>query len=98
MRIAVIDYNRCRPDKCGFLCASVCPVNKTGEEPAIFMENNTVRISEELCIGCGICVRKCPFGAITIINLPEELGTPVHQYGPNMFRLYGLPFPGRGAL
>ena len=98
MRIAVIDYNKCRPDKCGFLCASVCPVNKTGVEPAITMEGSKVRISEELCIGCGICVRKCPFGAITIINLPEEMGTPVHQYGPNMFRLYGLPHPREGKV
>ncbi len=27
-------------------------------------------ISEELCIGCGICIKKCPFEAINIINLP----------------------------
>ncbi|NPA87006.1 MAG: ribosome biogenesis/translation initiation ATPase RLI [Candidatus Diapherotrites archaeon] len=98
MRIAVIDYNKCRPDKCGFLCASVCPVNKTGTDPAVFVEEGKVRISEELCIGCGICVRKCPFGAITIINLPEELGTPIHQYGPNMFRLYGLPYPKESSV
>lgn len=30
-------------------------------------------ISEELCIGCGICVKKCPFDAIMIINLPKNL-------------------------
>lgn len=28
-------------------------------------------ISEELCIGCGICVKKCPYKAISIINLPK---------------------------
>ena len=28
-------------------------------------------ISEELCIGCGICVKKCPYHAINIINLPK---------------------------
>ena len=29
-------------------------------------------ISEELCIGCGICVKKCPFEAINIINIPRS--------------------------
>lgn len=48
-------------------------------------------ISEKLCSGCGICVKKCPFDAINIINLPEALGDPVHRYGENMFELFGLP-------
>ncbi|MFO0116241.1 MAG: 4Fe-4S binding protein [bacterium] len=30
-------------------------------------------ISEHLCIGCGQCIRKCPFQAIKIINLPKGL-------------------------
>lgn len=28
-------------------------------------------LSETLCIGCGICVEKCHFEAIQIINLPK---------------------------
>lgn len=100
MRVAVIDYNKCKPDKCGFLCARVCPVNRGGGDPAIEIdeEKNVPRIIEPLCIGCGICVKKCPFGAITIVNLPEEVGEPVHQYGPNAFRLYGLPYPREGKV
>ncbi len=97
MRIAVVDPSRCRPDKCGHICATVCPVNKTSPQPAIVIEKRAV-ISEELCIGCGICVKKCPFNAITIVNLPDEYGTPVHQYGPNLFRLYGLPYPKEGGV
>ncbi len=100
MRVAVINYDKCKPEKCGYLCANVCPVNRSGGDPAISIDDisGKPRISEALCIGCGICVKKCPFGAITIVNLPEEVGTPVHQYGPNMFRIYGLPYPRQGKV
>jgi ATP-binding cassette subfamily E protein 1 len=56
-------------------------------------------IKENLCVGCGICVKKCPFSAITIVNLPEEIEREcVHQYGANGFRLYRLPSPKRGQV
>ena len=58
-----------------------------------------VIISEPLCTGCGICVKKCPFDAITIVNLAEELSEQkVHQYGNNTFRLYRLPTPRNGSV
>jgi len=46
------------------------------------------------------CVtKKCPFGAIKIINLAKEPESfPVFQYGPNMFRLYRLPIPKAGYI
>jgi ATP-binding cassette subfamily E protein 1 len=51
-------------------------------------------ISEDLCIGCGICVKKCPFEAIQIINLPRSLSQhTTHRYGPNSFKLHRLPSP-----
>lgn len=56
-------------------------------------------ISEELCIGCGICIKKCPFEAIHIINLPKSLDSQqTHRYGPNSFKLHRLPMPRPGQV
>ncbi|MEK6988199.1 MAG: ribosome biogenesis/translation initiation ATPase RLI, partial [Candidatus Thermoplasmatota archaeon] len=45
------------------------------------------------------CVKKCPFDAIRIIGLPEELKEDlVHQYGKNAFRLFRLPVPKKGNV
>lgn len=56
-------------------------------------------ISEVLCVGCGICVKKCPFEAIQIINLPKNLDNfTTHRYGPNTFKLHRLPFPRPGQV
>ena len=54
----------------------------------------TATLSEELCIGCGICVKKCPFEAIQVINLPKNLEKETtHRYGPNSFKLHRPPPP-----
>ncbi|AMQ17663.1 ribosome biogenesis/translation initiation ATPase RLI [Thermococcus peptonophilus] len=100
-RIAVIDYDKCNPDKCGhFLCERVCPVNRMGGEAIIIDEENYRPIIQEAsCTGCGICVHKCPFNAITIVNLPEELEEGcVHRYGINAFVLYRLPVVKEGMV
>jgi len=61
---------------------------------AIKVERNKAVISEMLCSGCGICVKKCPFKAISIVNLPDELEKDrSHRFGPNTFKLFRLPTP-----
>ncbi|HUG96424.1 MAG TPA: ribosome biogenesis/translation initiation ATPase RLI [Nitrososphaera sp.] len=99
-RVAVLDEELCQPKKCGLECIIYCPVNKTGGACIVQRpEDNKALISEDLCTGCGICIKKCPFDAIVIVNLAKELSTDkVHQYGINSFRFYRLPIPKKGAV
>lgn len=94
-RIAVIEKKKCNPHGCGnYLCIRVCPINRMGEQCIVEGPDKKALIDEKLCTGCGICPKKCPFGAITIINLPEELDKePIHRYGQNGFALFNLPTP-----
>lgn len=99
-RVAVLDEELCQPKKCGLECIIYCPVNKTGGACIVQRpEDNKALISEDLCTGCGICIKKCPFDAIVIVNLAKELSTDkIHQYGINSFRFYRLPAPKKGAV
>ena len=99
-RVAVLDQDLCQPQKCGLECIKYCPVNKSGAECVTINEvSKKAQIDEDICNGCGICVKVCPFDAITIVNLASELATDkIHQYGINSFRLYKLPTPRKGEV
>ncbi len=99
-RVAVLDQELCQPRKCGQECILYCPVNKTGGECIVQRpDDGKAVIFEDLCTGCTICVKKCPFDAIVIVNLANEVGVDkIHQYGINSFRLYKLPIPKEGSV
>jgi len=97
-RLAVLDKDRCKVKKCNQLCVSYCPMVRSRVE-AIRIEGNSAIISETLCSGCGICVKKCPFKAISIVNLPDELEKDCsHRFGENSFKLFRLPTPSPGTV
>lgn len=71
----------------GRLCIEVTPTSKIAF------------LSETLCIGCGICTKKCPFEAINIIKVPTNLDSETtHRYGANSFKLHRLPTPRTGQV
>lgn len=98
MRIAVLIRDRCKPKNCSSECIKFCPRVRAGDETVVMGEDGKPVISEDLCVGCGICVHKCPFEAIKIIGLAQELEMDlVHQFGINGFRLFRLPVPKKGS-
>ncbi|MEM2543195.1 MAG: ribosome biogenesis/translation initiation ATPase RLI, partial [Candidatus Korarchaeum sp.] len=98
-RIAVVDRDRCNPKKCGLECVKYCPEVRMGVEDTIKLVDSTLLIDENLCTGCGICVKKCPFSAVSVVRLPEPVeGEEVHRYGPNGFTLFRLPLVRFGKI
>jgi len=106
MKLAIIHKEKCKPTVCGHECKKYCPVEKKEADSCVTIggasgttsnasttalsSSGKAVIDESTCVGCAICVKRCPFGAIDIINLPsvseDDL---VHRYGENGFALYG---------
>ncbi len=101
MRIAVLDATRCKPKDCAHECQRFCPRVRTGDETVVFEEgpDKPPTIVEALCSGEAICVKKCPYKCITIVNLPEQLEEDTsHRYSQNGFKLFRLPIPKEGKV
>lgn len=94
MRLAIVDKDRCKPTKCAKECIAKCPSNASGKVCVELDIEDTkkAKISEQHCIGCGICEKVCPFHAISIVNIPVEVKNDLSfRYSKNGFCLYRLP-------
>lgn len=96
-RIVIVEKEKCNPVGCGgHLCARVSPSNKMGKEAFVIDPvDNKIKVNEEVVTDAdSIAVNKCPFGALKMVRLPEELNKdPIHRYGENGFALFNLPTP-----
>ena len=92
---AIVDRDKCKPIKCGHECMKYDPINRSGGEGFHLGEHGKAEIAEEVVTEMHkISAKMCPFDAIKIVKLPEELKhEPIHSYGTNQFRLFNLPTP-----
>jgi len=104
MRIAVLNKDRCKPSKCSPFgekpCIKYCPRVRTGDKTIVLSSNGKyVEITESLCSGSGICIKKCPFNAISIVNLPDPLKNQItYRFGPDQFSLFRMAIPKKGKV
>ena len=104
MRIAVLNKDFCKPNKCSPLgekpCIKYCPRVRTGDETIVLSpDEKSVIITENLCSGEGICIKKCPFNAINIVNLPDPLKNQIsYRYGVDQFSLFRMAIPKKGKV
>lgn len=94
--VAIIDRQKCNPIKCQHECIKYDPLNRTaGKEVGFHIDTaiNKAAIDEEIVIEAHkISAQRCPFQAIQIVKLPQELQEePIHQFARNQFRLFSLP-------
>ncbi|MAG38590.1 ribosome biogenesis/translation initiation ATPase RLI [Candidatus Woesearchaeota archaeon] len=100
-RIMIVKKEKCNPESCGgYLCIRVSPSNRMGKDAIVKSADGKVEVNEEVITdGDRIAANKCPFNALEMVNLPEELDKePIHRYGKNGFALYNLPTPMFGKV
>lgn len=96
-RIVIIDPDKCKPNSAAY--AYLKRHAKQCGKDCILVEKKTVIISEMACPTCVNRAKQCPGDAISVVKLPANLETDTtHRYGPNSFKLHGLPQPRPGCV
>ena len=64
------------------------------QPPCIQVDDGRCLVREEACPACLNHAKRCPGGAVRVVNLPHGLAPEVtHRYGANAFKLHRLPVP-----
>mmetsp|Transcript_13509 Transcript_13509/g.31757 ORF Transcript_13509/g.31757 Transcript_13509/m.31757 type:complete len:697 (+) Transcript_13509:192-2282(+) len=97
-RIVVIDQDKVKPNSEAFKYFKR-HVNSCGKQDCISIKGKKVVVSE---YACAVCVNRCkqaPGDAVSVVKLPSNLTVDTtHRYGPNTFKLHGLPIPRPGHV
>jgi ferredoxin len=71
MQVAYIKKEKCNTAMCN-RCVKFCPASRKNQ-PVIFIgRNKKATVVEELCNGCGKCVKICPEKAIEMVTRPDR--------------------------
>lgn len=97
-RIVVIDQDKVKPNSEAFKYFKR-HANGCGKQDCISIKGKKVVVSE---YACAVCVNRCkqaPGDAVSVVKLPSNLTVDTtHRYGPNTFKLHGLPIPRPGHV
>jgi len=99
--IVTVDQDKIEPDMARETVINFDPLNRAGKEGGFYLdENEELHIDDEDVMEAHkMAINKYPYdNAIKMIQLPFEEGEKVHEFGENMFRLYGLPVPEEGKV
>jgi ATP-binding cassette subfamily E protein 1 len=97
-RIIVIDHDKVKPnsDAYHYLRRIAGGCGKPWIQ--IVAEAKKVIVSETACAICVNRCKQCPGDAVSVVKLPTNLSAnTTHRYGPNTFKLHGLPAPRPGT-
>jgi len=96
-RIVVIDNDKCKPNSAAF--AYLKRYAKGCGKECIRVTKKLVIVSEAACATCVSRCKQCPGEAVSVVKLPSNLTTDTtHRYGPNSFKIHGLPVPRPGHV
>mmetsp|Transcript_24982 Transcript_24982/g.41465 ORF Transcript_24982/g.41465 Transcript_24982/m.41465 type:complete len:677 (-) Transcript_24982:234-2264(-) len=96
-RLVVIDPDKCKPNSTAY--AYLRKYAGDCGKDCIQVGKKSVHVSEQACSVCVTRCKQCPGGAVSVVKLPSNLTTDTtHRYGPNSFKIHGLPIPRPGHV